>query len=323
MTAPTPPFTLETLANAGAAAAFKNMTYEAYRRLLSLEIQPRSPAEGDHRPVEPIVLAARIGGRPAGLLVGEWPASEPAATEKSTFGDAVPRVLSIYVSAADRRRGVGGALLAAFEADVARRGGGIAEAVYTTGKPPIEWLEKIFARQNWTPPAGRSLLVRFTPQAAFASDLLRERRLAMQREGLEIVPWSELGDGGLETLRRSDQDGPWIAPFLAPWRYDLEGCDPSSVFARRDGRVVGWVITHRPDPHTVRFTCSFMHPDLAPEGRIVALYEAVLKKVRGNCRECSFTTPFDYPAMIKFIRRRLAPISHVVAETRIVTRSIA
>ncbi|MEO1370096.1 MAG: hypothetical protein AAFX50_23180, partial [Acidobacteriota bacterium] len=62
--------------------------------------------------------------------------------------------------------------------------------------------------------------------------------------------------------------------------------------------------------------------DLASEGRIVPLYGAVLESVRGRCRECSFTTPFDYPRMIAFIRRHLAPISHVVAETRRVERVV-
>ncbi|MEM1178879.1 MAG: GNAT family N-acetyltransferase [Acidobacteriota bacterium] len=302
--------------------AFRAMTYDAYKRLLSLETQERSPGEGDHRLIEPLALGAYVDGRPAGLLVAEWPASEPTAAEKSAFGDAVPRVLSIYVSAPARRRGVAGALLDALETEVARRGGGILEAVYTTGKPPIEWLERLFAGRGWTAPEGKSLLVRFTPAAAFASRLLLEKRVARQREGLEISPFSELTAEDHETIRRSDAEKQWIVPFLAPWRYDLQNADPSSVVARHHGDVVGWVITHRPERHVVRFTCSFMRRDLAREGRIVPLYEAVLKQVRGDCRECSFTTPFEYPRMIAFIRRHLAPISHVVAETRLVKREV-
>ncbi|MCG8455684.1 MAG: hypothetical protein MI919_05335, partial [Holophagales bacterium] len=186
-----------------------------------------------------------------------------------------------------------------------------------------EWLERIFARRGWTPPVARSLLVRFTPRAAFESDLLLERRLRVQRRGLEIAPWSELGVGERAELVRSQEEEPWIAPLLVPWRYDRHGFDPSSVFARYRGRVVGWVITHRPEPEVLRLTCSFMRPDLARRGRILPLYDAVLKQARNSCRECSFITPFDYPPMIHFIRRRLVPISHTVAETREVTRQIA
>ncbi|MEM9557810.1 MAG: GNAT family N-acetyltransferase [Acidobacteriota bacterium] len=325
---------------------FRAMTFPAYTRLLALEPMARDPAAGDQRTIAPIALVARIGDAPAGLVLAEWPASRPTTAEVAQFGPAVPRLLSLYVARAHRRRGVGGALVAALEDEVAHRGGGSLEAVYTAsvgaasvckapvgtaffdttsapaGGAPSDWLERIFARRGWTPPAARSLLVRFTPRAAFCSDLLLERRLRAQRRGLEIVRWSEIGADEKAALRASHEQNPWIEPLLVPWRFDRDGFDPSSVAARWRGRIVGWVITHRPTPDIVRFTCSFMHPSLSRRGRIVPLYDAVLRDVHGTCRECSFITPFDYAPMVQFIRRRLAPIASFLGETRVVRRQV-
>ena len=46
----------------------------------------------------------------------------------------------------------------------------------------------------------------------------------------------------------------------------------SSLGLRYRGEVVGWVINHRMDERTVRFTCSFMRRDLARRAAILALY---------------------------------------------------
>ncbi|MEM6793020.1 MAG: GNAT family N-acetyltransferase [Acidobacteriota bacterium] len=302
---------------------FAAMTFGAYLRYLSLQEQERSPAEGDHRLVQPVVLGARVEGQPVGLAVAEWPVSPSSPAEIEQFGEAAARLISLFVSASARRRGIACALLEAVEEEIARRGGGTLEAVYTTGKPAIAWLEKVFARRRWTSPEGRSLLVRFTPAAPYASGHLREDRLARLRRGLEFAPFSSVDAGELEELRAAQKSDPWIPPLLAPWRYDLEGADPSSLAVRSGGQLVGWAITHRPTPGLLRFTCAYLRRDLAASGRLLAIQDAVLQRVRGTCEECSFTTSFAYPPMIRFIRRRFAPFSHVVAETRIVRRTVS
>jgi hypothetical protein len=77
------------------------------------------------------------------------------------------------------------------------------------------------------------------------------------------------------------------------------------------------VINHQIDPRTVRFTCSFMHPDLSRRARIVPLYsEAIRRLSEAGCECCTLITPTVYPGMVEFIQRYCAPYVGFVGETR-------
>ena len=289
------------------APEFSAMTFSAYRHLLNLERTSRHPVEGDRKQIDPWALGAWLRDEPAGLLLAELPVEDAERAD----------LLSIFVTPSHRRRGIAEALIQETEKRLRRRSRRHLCAVYTTGKPGVAYLERLVARRGWEPPRGRTLSVRFTPESAFASDLLTERRLRVQQRGLEIVPWSEITPEDIDAIRRSDEESSWIAPMLAPWRFDRHGFDPSSVAARYRGQIVGWVITHRISLDEVRFTCSFMRKDLSRRGRILPLYSAVLESLKTTpCRYCTFITPFSYPEMVRFIRQRLAPISEFIGETR-------
>jgi GNAT superfamily N-acetyltransferase len=290
-------------------ADLEAMTFPAFAPLLSLAPQPIYPEQGDPVVVEPQLYLATEGGREVGLALAARPLAPVGAGAQ---------LLSLFVAKESRRRGVGAALVAAAEAGAAASGAASLETVYTTGKASIPYLEKILAGRRWSPPQGRTLSVRFAPAAGIASDLLEPRRLRHQARGLDIRPWCEIPQAEKDQLQRSFEAGQerWIAPLLAPWRFDVHGYDGSSLGARFQGKLAGWVITHRVSAETVRLTCSFMHPELSRYGKILPLYGGVLEQLRPRCRWCSFVTPFSYPSMIAFIRRRLAPISEFVGETR-------
>lgn len=284
------------------------MTFPIYRSLLDLAPASRHPEQGDTRRIQPVAVVARAGGEPVGLALGELPVDSGPA----------PELLSLFVAAEARRTGIGSALVAAFEQEVARRGFGELAAVYTAGKPSIAAVERIFARRGWEEPRPRTLSVRFPPEAALASDLFSERRMRALGAGLELVPWVELGAEERAEIRRSHERAPWITPALAPWRFEAAGFDPvSSIGARYRGEVVGWVINHVVDPRTVRFTCSFMRKDISRRGRIVPLYRASLERLAAaGVPRATFITPVVYPNMIRFIRRWIEPIAEFVGETR-------
>lgn len=284
------------------------MTFPIYRPLLDLAPASRHPEQGDVRRIQPLAVVARAGGEPVGLALGELPIDPGPA----------PELLSLFVAAEARGMGMGTALVAAFEEEVARRGAGELAAVYTAGKPSIAAVERIFARRGWEEPRPRTLSVRFPPEAALASDLFSERRMKALGAGLELVPWVELAAEERAEIRRSHEREPWITPALAPWRFEAAGFDPvSSIGARYRGRVVGWVINHVVDPRTVRFTCSFMRKDISRRGRIVPLYHASLRRLAAaGVPRATFITPVVYPNMIRFIRRWIEPIAEFVGETR-------
>lgn len=303
-----PRFELSSLAPP-VAAEVAAMTFPVYRPLLSLLPATRHPEQGDERRVQPIAVVARAGAAPVGLVLGEVPLD-------STGG--WPEMLSLFVREDLRGQGIGTSLVAALEREVEKRGFDGISTVYTRGKPAIEALERILWKRAWEAPRRRTLSVRFSPAAWESTGLFPERRMKALSAGLELFPWRDLGEAERAEIRASHERQPWIAPLLAPWRFEASAVDPvSSVGARYRGAVVGWVLNHLVAPGTVRFTCSFMRKDLSRRGRIVPLYRESLRRANeAGYQRVTFVTPFDYPNMIRFIARWILPSAEFVGETR-------
>lgn len=291
------------------------MTFPVYRPMLDLAPTTRHPEQGDEIPVQPLALVARLGERPIGLALAELPLSVVSS----------PELLSLFVEPAFRNRGVGRRLVEAVERAVASEGATELTAVYTAGRPSIAAVERILWKRAWVAPEPRTVSVRFAPGDFLASELFSERRMAALSAGLELFAWSELAAAEKAAIRASDERKRWITPMLAFWRFERAGFDElSSIGVRYKGEVVGWVINHPLGTDTVRFTCSFLRKDISRRGRIVPLYRESLRRlVAAGCRRCTLVTPVEYPNMVRFIYRWIAPIAEFVGETRGSRKSLA
>jgi GNAT superfamily N-acetyltransferase len=288
------------------AREWEAMTFPVYRHLLSLAIQPRHPEQGDTNVIQPLAIGARRAGAPVAFLLAECPVA----------AGGVPELLSIYTKPELRNQGLATTLVAKLEAMLSARGYAEVAVVYMLGKPSIPALERVLEKRSWSPPATRTVTLRFTPEQALETAWFG--RLRLRPPAYEIFPWVELTDEERAELKRSQAESPWIAPGLEPWRHDRAGFDSvSSVGLRYQGKVVGWVINHEIEPGLVRFTCSFMRRDLARHGRIMPLYTEAIERLRAaGCRECMFITPLGYEEMVNFVKRRCAPWATSFAETR-------
>jgi GNAT superfamily N-acetyltransferase len=299
---------------AGEVTSFANMTFPAYRHLLAQQPTPRLPSEPEQRLIHPVALAARHSETPVALALAELPA--PGA-------DGGSELLSVFVAREHRGQGIATALVEAMEQALGKRGAAAVEAVYTTGKPSIAAIERIFEKRGWEPPLLRTITVRFTMAEALSTPWYG--RMGLLPAGAEIFSWVDLTEAERRHLRESNERAPWIANSLQPWRHDQLGFDPvSSVGLRYRGEVVGWVINHQMDARTVRFTCSFMRKDLSRRARIVPLYsEAIRRLSETACEVCTLVTPTVYPGMLEFIRRHCAPYASFTGETRGTRKSLA
>lgn len=298
-------YTIEPL-RAAEAACCGPMTFPAYRHLLSLQPGPRLPNEPEQRHVQPLGALARCGQELVGLGLAELPVRT---------AEGSPELLSLFVTPRHRGQGVATALVAAIEDDLLARGAALVEATYTTGKPSIPAVERILAKRGWDAPSLRTLSVRFTLQEAVSTPWYGRLH---PPKGAEIFPWAELTAAERAELQESNRRSPWIPNSLQPWRHDALGFDAvSSLGLRYKGQVVGWMINHRMDESTVRFTCSFMRQDLSRRARILPLYsEAIRRLYEAGCQRGTFVTPTVYPGMIDFIRQHIAPYVTFVGETR-------
>jgi GNAT superfamily N-acetyltransferase len=285
---------------------WEEMTFPSYQHLLRLVGTGNADAMG----VRPVASVAKSGFRPIGLAIAELPTSARPTAE----------LLSIFVAEDVRGRGVGTALLAQMETDLARRGVTQVTGVYMTGKPSIAGLERVFAKRGFTPPALRRIVLRFTPEEATHTEWYRKGKLP---DDCSVVPWAEVSREEKEAVKRSHAEHPWIDPDLEPWRADERFDEVSSVGLRQNGQIVGWVINHRAAPNMVTFTTSFVRHDLARRGVTFPLFAASLERLQGTGVTCTFVTAAVYAHMNRFVLRRCAPFATFCGETRGVSKQLS
>ena len=283
------------------------MTFPAYRHLLNLQPQCRHLVEPDLRIIQPVVLAAIAYGQPVAMALLELPTDDHSR----------PELLSIFVAKAARQHGVATYLLAALEQYLFRRGHREILTVYMTGKPGIDYFEKALAKRNWQPPEQRMITVRFVLATLMQADWINKYK---PRPGYRIGAWSDVSTAEMVALRASNANAmtPWIAPDLAPWLHDANGYEPhTSIAIYYHNEIVGWLINHALDAQTVRYTCSFIRPDLAKVGGILAGYvESFARSRKAGFVEGMFVTPLRHPAMIRFAERWFGPWASFVGQTR-------
>lgn len=295
------------------AAAVQGLTYPSYRHLLSLRASQRHPGLAEQHVIQPVAVVAWGDTDPVGLALAEVPVENRAAA---------PEVLSLFVAPAYRNQGIATRMLDELEQEIARRGFDSVTAVYMTGKPGTEAVERVLVKRGWEPPVTRSVTTRFTLDEAERTPWFG--RVQLPESEFQIFSWRDLTPEDKAELRRSHETNPWIAEGLEPWRHESYGFEEiSSVGARYRGAIVGWVINHAVDARTVRFTCSFMRADLSRRGRILPLYTESLRRLRGTQYDTAmFITPMKFKEMVDFVRRRCAPWGSFFGETRGVRKSL-
>jgi GNAT superfamily N-acetyltransferase len=294
------------LLSPGQVRAVEGMTFPVYRHLLTLRPAPRHPEQGDKKLVQPVAVVAWREGEPVGMVLAETP----------TVDGEFPEMLSLYVTPEARGEGVATALVERLETVVKERGFQRLTAVYMTGKPAIDALERILFKLGWEAPVARTVTLRYTTEEATHTPWYG--RVALPAPDFQVFPWTEVTAEEKTELQRTNWEKQWITGGLEPWGHDRRGFEPiSSVGLRHRGRVVGWVINHRLSDDTVRFTCAFMRPDLARRGRLFALFTASLERLRAaGGSTCMFVTPVRHRAMVEFVRTRCAPWATFFGETR-------
>ena len=196
------------------------MTFPAYRHLLALQPAKRLPREPEQRLIQPVAMVARTAANPVGLALAELPVRGE---------DGAPELLSVFVAPEHRGRGIGTALVEAIEKALGSRGARSVEAVYTTGKPSIAAVERIFEKRGWDAPTLRTITVRFTMAEALATPWYG--RMGLLPQGAAIFSWTDLTDAERSHIRESNERTPWIPHGLEPWRHDgsaSTGCRASA-----------------------------------------------------------------------------------------------
>lgn len=282
--------------NNSTAAKYERLTFPSYGHLLR-DIESNSLI---------IAISASYLEQPVGL-----------ALANITPGDRAAEVLSIFVEPSHRCTGIGTALITRLEAELRARDCTKAKLVYTTGKPTTPNLEHLLWKCHWAPPKALRLVCEGKAETILEAPWMK--RYSHLLSSYSIFPWVEITQEERQAIQQKQEAQPWIPEDLIPFQYEHKhNFEPlNSLGLRYQGQVVGWVINHRLDPDTIRYTCSFVRKDLQKMGRIISLYaEAGKRQVRAKLPNVIWIVPLIHESMMKFVKHRWAPYLTSLAETR-------
>jgi GNAT superfamily N-acetyltransferase len=263
------------------AAAYWGLTYPHFRALLD-----RS---------ESVAVGAELFGRPVGLALAEREAEYPR----------VGRIHSVAVAEDQRRIGLGSSLLARVEDELEAEGYLGASAVYMEGLPVTPTVEHALDRRGYLPPRRRMLICESDFRTITQAPWMERRPLPAE---YELFPWVELRPEEREDILARQRAAEWYPETLSPFPEE-ERIEPvSSLGLRFHGQVVGWCITHRMKPDTIRFFRLFIRRDLQPMGRGAEMVrESIWRHEHTEVDKAYFDVAVHNVAMLRFLERRLAP----------------
>lgn len=272
---------------------YAGMTFPAYRRVLLQDV-------GSERV---IACVAKRDGKGVGLALVE------------DVGGLGPTLRSVYADPTHRKCGVATQLLAAAESLSAEHGWTSLRTVFMEGPGNRTDLRRLLARRDWTNPVLRTHVIRIALDQIFRSSWMQRRRPLP--DNFEIFPWTDLSDLEKEALLRDQKEDNWPDIEVFPFHYGPHFEENTSFGVRFEGKVVGWVVNHRYDEETLRFTCSYLREDLQKLGRLVELYARSIDQMKNKTEfnQGIMTVPVEYPAMWAFARRHLVPFARDVQKT--------
>jgi hypothetical protein len=175
--------------------------------------------------------------------------------------------------------------------------------------PSAAAVNGLLRKCGWEPPALRMVVCR--------SDIPHMTKAAwMWSLGLPaqytFFSWHTLSAEERSWLRTQENEGLAYGTELSPFVEEDSIESVNSVGVRYRGKIVGWLITHRPIPDTIRYSRLFMRRDLRRLGRGAALLaESMRRHVTSALAQQAPKGVFDLrpdnESMLRFVQRRLAP----------------
>lgn len=235
-----------------------------------------------------VAVGASIGTTLIGVAVADFAGAVAASME------------SIVVDAAHRGRGVGRGLLNALERRARAHGFTRIEARYHATRANAPALARALDRSGWddsgTPVwiLGSSIRIVDAPWMAVPVPA-----------DYELFSWADLTASERSQLASAEGAARACPAALTP--FPSEAVEPAcSVGVRHAGRVVGWMLTHRVDDATVRYTSLYVEPAHRPRFCGLALLTAALRRQdAAGIPRCLCAVADANAAMMRIVRRRL------------------
>ena len=264
----------------------QRMTFPAYRRLLACRRRTR----GDRL----ALVVASVQGIPVGLSLAFSRGTSDAMT-----------LASMFVHRHCRARGLGHAMLSVLQEHAAQNGYATLDARYSLSTSDAFTAERLLARCGWSAPVTVGLMARCPLDTALAQPVFAQALCRRLAAGLTYEGLNRRNSRALSEVGRGQGGAGWVPSHLHPSRF-FYGTLSKSSRVILDGRdIVGWILVHLISDGVVRVSCSFLKPEFARRGSMLAAWRSTFESMRsqGINRVCCSVEDTD-PAMMAFVRRR-------------------
>ncbi len=252
-----------------------------------------------------VAIGASLMQQPIGLALAEI---------KSESDDRSAKVLSLFVKERYRNSGIGTALMTKLEAKLLTKGCNKVELVYMSDKPSTTALEKLLTKLNWGESQSRMLVCKSTTDKIATAPWLQKYKLA---SAYTLLPWVDLVPRHRQKIYQQQQEQEWYPETLNPFNNANQLEPLNSLCLLYHGDVIGWMITHRINPDTIRYTSLFIRQDLQKVGRAIPiLANAIKRQVDSDIVNGIWTVAMDNDPMVQFVKRRLSPYLTSLTESK-------
>jgi GNAT superfamily N-acetyltransferase len=227
-------------------------------------------------------------------------------------------ILSFFVDSAHRGQGIGKKLLAKTEQVLKRYGCQQLHLGYSSNTTTPA-LQHILAKNNWMPSHPYTLICSTLIEDLKKADWLNRYSLP---ESVTLFLWSELTPEEKERIKQQREDVLKYPPELDPF-YDEQILEPiTSVGIRYQGEVVGWMITHRIAPDTIRYSALFARKDLPKVRCVLPLMAAAIKRhtEHPEIPNVKYIVMSYNAPMLQFVERHMVPFKTSTNQTWIATK---
>jgi GNAT superfamily N-acetyltransferase len=236
-------------------------------------------------------------------LVGASIFGEPrgAALVRLSPKSSVASVESVTVAAPLRQQGIGRAMVAELEREVASAGATQIRALFAAKRDEGLAPARLARSLGWSLPVARF------QQFEFDSGLARAPLFALDQPlgGFELKSFTALSN---PERRELDWLGTEQAPSLHPFAEQYALLPNASFVLRLDGRIIGWLAAHELAPRAVRWSALWTTPSVRGRSPVGALFAASFERTReaGAERWCGIVEHGN-AAMMRIAERRFLP----------------
>lgn len=228
------------------------------------------------------------------------------------YTNQTAQLYSLFVKENYRRQGIALALFRYLETSLKEQDLICALGFeYEKNDPYSPAIEKILSHQQWRPPKLYLVRCHFDAYAFDTRWIHFTNRFPPE---MELFPWSELTTEERNRIAFMGDQGMFL-PYLSPFREEELIDLPTSVGLRYQGQIIGWSITHRLDPRTLRYSILYIGKDFQMSGYgIQLLSESIRLHKQLPIPRAIFEINLQEIDLSwrRFVKKRLIPIADKV-----------